>query len=127
MKVYIDQWLGNYDQFRIRTDVESATGYVKSMHPAYTKGSLRLCAKYAHIPDTYHSCDSTDEFTHFNLRCPASEAHRLVEVLKGNLSRFKGDIFITHDIDMPEPQVDNSQQQDDERHCAERLALTERD
>jgi hypothetical protein len=112
----------------ISVSVPQARVYLKTMHPDFTMGRLTLVVMHSHVPDGYEFAGGTDnEYAYFKLKVPASEAHRLLEVLQGDLSRFKGDICISHDVDMPEPQVDNSQQQDDERHCAERLALTERD
>ena len=99
MKVHITQWIGVRDQFSISVDVPQAQVYLKCMHPSATLGTVRLSARYAHVADDRFT-DSYDERTHFNLKVPASEAHKILEVLQGDLSRFKGTLCIIHDIEL---------------------------
>jgi len=105
MKVHITQWIGCADQFSISVDVPQAQVYLKTMHPSMTLGTVRLSARYSHVPDDYRLTDSYNEYTHFNMKVPASEAHKILEVLQGDLSRFKDTLCIIHDIDTLEPQV----------------------
>jgi hypothetical protein len=72
------------------------------MHPDYTRGRLTLTVMYSHVPDNYLFIGGTDnEYAFLKLRVPVSESHKVLEVLQGDLSRFKGAVFIKHDIDMP--------------------------
>lgn len=99
MKVHITQWIGVHDQFRISVDVPQAQVYLKTMHPSSTLGTVRLSARYSHVADDRFA-DSYDETTHFNMKVPASEAHKILEVLQGDLSRFKDTLCIIHDIEL---------------------------
>ena len=103
MQVHICQWIGYHDQFSISVDVPQAIRYLKSMHPDYTRGRLTLTVMYSHVPDNYLFIGGTDnEYAFLKLKVPASESKKLLDVLQGDLSRFKGDVFINQDIDMPE-------------------------
>lgn len=101
MKVHITQWIGTHDQFRIAVDITTAQRYLRSMHPRYTYGTVRFCAKYASAPDIC-TTDSYDESTHFNIYCKGGDVKQIIEALSAPdiESRFKPDIVIHHDIEL---------------------------
>ena len=101
MKVYITQWIGVHDQFRIAVDIDTAIKYLKSMCRGYTHGTVRFCAKYASAPDIC-TTDSYDESTHRNIYCKNGDVKQIIETLEECKvqSLFKDSVCIIHDIEL---------------------------
>ena len=99
MKVYITQWVGVRDQFRLCVDVPQAVKFLRSMCPGFTLGTVTMTAQYQHVPDDYFVAGGTDnDWAYYKPTVPASDVQELIDVLGGDLSRFKGDIYLSHDI-----------------------------
>jgi hypothetical protein len=57
-----------------------------------------MTAKYQHVPDDYFIAGGTNNDWAYYKPVPASDVQELIDVLGGDLSRFKGDIYLSHDI-----------------------------